>query len=1270
MVATKRVYLILLANQGMALTAGHTGNSGNGSYAVKNVMDPHRRPRVRGSAIAQLAGVIAAPRKGKGIVSAGLIQLEGDCQRVIPTGRDVHSLSQPTGLGVGIQHIFTIDHHSGKRLVLQALISQLALIVPAPTPNGAVLQQSQGEAVARRDLGNMAQRAQPSAILHRNGEGAGSRIVLAQLAVIIITGGVDLSLQLAVFFLLCHKQGMVSTRRHHRNIFQRTGGSHDLAHRVLLVGGIVIGIDLPGMTAGTAEPDLELPLILVDLVFGIGVVIDLDNLSRSAVCPNHVTAVSIVVIPALSALAEEGILRGHIPSDAAAAQKLVTGPFSVAHRLCRPGIAERNGVDNALVVNGKHVSLHVGDALTPGRVIGDIVGHMVNGILIDIFLTLILIANDQGRIHRIEDRRTGIGGSHGRIAVDGSFLGDGPQGGIPCRAIVVGAGLRPVGGHIIHGDRIPGRTGHALQLTDYPGHAVLIHKDREGIAHGHIPDAEEGLSLVGHLDGIAAGESAAVAQLPMAVVAPSPDRAVRAQYSRMIFPCRDLGCGKVIAVIRRHYHYGNNPHDPRALADGEDLGGTTDPAGGVMHAGRVHPVQRQDLLVHHIEIQIARGYRRGGIVLVEVKAQIHIEAGGSSKVEAQPLVHSHDHRLAQTKGGAGGCPVGAGGIGQISPQIQLGEALLTHPDRDPAVKHIKVAQLAQITGTRGIHIAVIDAEGNVIAAYADGPGGLHIFTSIGVGSAGAIHRIAKGVGVDRHLDRLLRILGIRYLANDPIVDAHLAPGIVAPGKQRYRTALIGGLDQRGVPARGHTDRIRRNQKGYRALRHLGRVSAHLAMVVAAPCVAVDYRAGSRHFRTHGNGMTIAGGDAHDCIQIFCTVNTGRAVATAEGIRFIAEGPSAGVTQLPVRVVAPGHQHTVAANGVSGCSAGSDLHHTGQGISVVAGAAALYHFPGIVGVRTLLPHIAQTQLAVSLDLTSIGSHCGIAIIAPAIDLSALGQCKSEVLACGDGYDRIHLIIGGRIVIQLTQHLGAQNGLAVDPDHGGNMVNAAVIDRSRGAVNGVVGRDMSQLPHLVPAPGPDSAKVIQGQGKAVAGFHIGKGNVPFRSRGVRIGQPRQNAHRCHLKPRSAGGVDITGREHLVTQLTVSPFTPSIYLTFGGQCHRVRFSGRDLGNSGYRSNFGKDAGAGRTLSAREIGRVILMPTGRTHLYGRVILLHMTDHHRQHHGVGHFICLILIEDSHRSGAQFAVGSQRHQHTADAADLGDPQDLRIGDHDLKVIEI
>ncbi len=751
---------------------------------------------------------------------------------MIPSDGDVHHLAYAAAPGVLGQGILTVEDLDRYRAVHSLLVAQLPLVVGTPGPKRAVLHHSQGEAIPGGDTLNVLQIVQALPVLNGIGIVVDLGIVQAQLAPVIVAGGVQLGL---LVFVFSQEQDMISAGSDGDNVLQRhlAGGpiifilhrDHDLLHSGLLVAHVLVGIHPPGMAADGTEPDLELPLLLGNVVLLPGVVINLDRCDHFTLAVHTLTAMVVVIATRLTAGTHKGIVGGHVPDQTALLTAPLTGvglPAFIGHVHLK---------DLAIGVNDKPLALRqIGGRLVGSGIIGYIVAIEAAAVTVDIVSALIGVA-----VHVAS------------VAIDMLsslsvllFIGGYPVGGIGLPALAVGQGL----GLVVHlmlgaGDKLDGvrngliphltgqvaavriavpvgtifghvgiriqdhlvaQAGNAVELTDDPGMTVFIQQQGKGIPRGNIHDLCKGFLVVGHLDRIAPAEEGPVAQLTVSVVTPGPHSTVSLQDHGMVQGSGDLGLGESAVLANAHLDDGV---DVGTLAGSQNIGGAVGAAKLELSGGSGGRGLLQNIAVQHVQNQIARinvGRLHMG---VEVEAHIDLEYGRIGQGDSQLLaVLHHDLPVQSHQRAAAG--------GDVTVKLQRRETLPAHPDGNIAVQVGEIAQLAQAVHTSGVHIAVINAEGHMVTAHVEGPGDLHIGAVVLIGGAGAVHGLIHGVHVP-DLDFDDAALGVLHRHRDRLAGAHLTQSVLAPGQQGQGSGQTGiailhrirSLDQGGVSAGGH-----------------------------------------------------------------------------------------------------------------------------------------------------------------------------------------------------------------------------------------------------------------------------------------------------------------------------------------------------------------------------------------------------------------------------------------------------------------------------------
>ena len=1191
------------------------GERGNLVQSLLAALESHGQDaHGAGDTAAQLAGGVAAPDKGPCSIAAVVLGLVGDGTGEIAAGGDGHHTGHGLGSCAGIEDevAAAVDRH-GEEAVGHQTVAQLAGGTGTPGAHSVVGHQGQGEAVAGGHLGNMGELAQALAALDRHGGIVDAVVVLAQLAVVVAAHGVDHA-------ALMEEQGVVGTGGDGYDAGEDgTLGVGDPGHGGQPAAVVAVGVDPPGVAAGGAHPHLELPALGV-IREGFLIVIDLSGGVL------HRTAAGGSAVGGIAARTQEGVSGAGVPGQAAAAQVGAADPVAGLHGHLPGVLIDLKDQTVALADTKAGVRLPLRERR------GVVVGEVRIGVILGVIHAVIVVADDGGPgLVAVQDLlapdlllHSASGGilrvhRHGDQVLPQSVVGLLLVDDLGGKGLSMGGFAVPVGaalGHIVLlVGHLVGELRHALELAHRPDLAALRKQEGEGVARTDGDDMCKGIFIVSHLHRVSPLEEGAVAQLAIGVVAPSPDGAVTLQGHGVAEAGGDLGgCEEVIGAALGQDGDGDECTNGRALAPSQDLCGAVGPGKGEGAVGALG----QDPAIQDHQLQVIGVDGLGTIVLVEVEAQIDVKFGGVGEGDDKLLVFPHLHDPVQRHRYASG----AGG--EVAPQLQGHEGLLAHPDGDvAALPGGEVTQLTQAIVAGGVHVAGADAHDGVLAAHGHGPGLLHVARAADAGGTRAVDGSPGSVCVIGH-HYVLAALGVGLGAlQGGGGGAQLAVGVVAPSQEGEGAgALIHCADQGTVIAGGDLSGLFGKQDGD----VLGRlIATHLAVVIAAKGIYGAVGA-------HGNGVTIAGGDAHDLTDV--SVVDGLSGALAQGHldgHIPVEPPAVALTQLALGVVAPGPEGAILPQGIARRAPRGDLHHGGQVAAVGAGAVALDSLAG-VGAQGMV-RLALGQLAVG-------------VAAPGVNVARLTQSHAELCPGVDVDNGVAHGVGGAVFIGVLLQGVAQEGVRVDGDTG----------RDRGAQGFPIGAH-AQLAQLVAAPGPDVAEVIQRQGELVPGSHHHEGDGPA----LLIGKAGEDAHRLI----DVAGVTVVvgdvvafvvpvallliGGLLAVAQLAVGVLTPGVDLAQGGQGHGVVFPGGDHGDSSH-------------------GRGLVV----TSLPGIGVLLHMAHGDGKHHGIHQILGAIPVDDGYSGGAQLGAGLEGHQHAAGSGACHSlhAQDGVIGGGDGELVQV
>ena len=740
---------------------------------------------------------------------------------------------------------------------------------------------------------------------------------------------------------------------------------------------------------------------------------------------------------------------------------------------------------------------------------------------------------------------------------------------------VIGGGIH-LGGKGMIG-RPSGAHGIVAQLAQGvvaggPDVAVHVQHDQMAVAGGDGDDvAQIVLHAVGiaghHLGGGGVGDEGAVAQLAIGVVAPGPNGAVGAQ-----------GGGEALA---RHHHGGGV---------GLLLGhGDVDDA-GVAGDGVGHPDGHQAVAAAHRFHLGADGVGgdgghgglagdpverllSGGQALHQHGAAVHqqVEAGEIDLQQVGPLhpgvlllVHDHvlgGHGLAgggiqgvliALHGAAGGGVVHGDLAGHQSLGLQVahhgglgGDEARIGPGAVVAGVDAVGAQFVIVVGAGGVDLAVSPDHQGMAHPGVQGGDALHIGLGGGVEAVALAHEL--GGLYELHAGGGHAVGGLGGVAGI-IPGAQLAVGLIAPGVD---VAVVGDgeaavLAQGDLGPRGQLHRLPAGGVDDLEAGGHGDVAgagghAALIFVVGAPDVDAAVAA-------HRGGLVGPGGDVLHPRQ-----DGGAVAAQGEHVLIDAavhhgDGALGGIAGIHRLFVGAGHQHPDR-----GARPVGDLHGSGQGAG--GGGATGEHVQGLAGVSARVVS-GQSVIGVVAGRGGIrhvvdlgvggkgGAQLAPAVAAPGVDRAVL-QGQIVLLACGHLAHAVKVGAGrGLKVDQVVQGIPAagphlavavQNDDVPAPD--GDLLNS----RRQSHLGGLVHQGAVDL-----APGPQAARGVQRQGKAVA----------------RLGVLHQHGVTHGVGPGDEAGIFEVGGAVAGDGLALVVEAPGVELAVAGDRHGVVPPGGDLG------------------------------------------------------------------------------------------------------------
>ena len=695
-------------------------------------------------------------------------------------------------------------------------------------------------------------------------------------------------------------------------------------------------------------------------------------------------------------------------------------------------------------------------------------------------------------------------------------------------------------GTIIGEDQVLGAVGGDM------GHAGIAHLHQVELVAAHIAARavertvgaeDQGKAVAGqnldHGGEIAAQSNAggilleggvAQAQLAHGVKTPAPDTAVLAEGHSVGGAGGDHRLVGEVTVGESDPDLAAGHHFPVLLvSDGENdrpgLGGIG--RGEGIASGTLH--QAADALIVHGDRHVGAlcGGEGGHLIIgVEVEA-LGVEAGHLAGVQHQGLVDGEGevvgHRAAGTVAvglGAAALPVHLGPGGPDG--VVGGGAGLDGPGGSGRVA--AVAQFAVLVGAHYKHGAVGLVEHGVAAS---GVGSHHVLDIVGQVAHGQ-----HGV-IDPH--RLQALVGLQLLLAGVVILAQLATLVEAPGPNLAGAVGGGAQDQGGVGSAGG-ERIDVLQGGACA-GHIGRTLD----CGGSGSGAVVAQAGEQSLVLRGLVKRVGSAGGHREHLLEVTVVAERAGLTGGGEVGIAGGMlgvlAAGTA---VAVAAPGGHGAVLPDGQGVIVPGHDVDDVPQSPAggVERDAAALAHSGG-GGAR--LDQDGQRDAAGGIGQVAALT---LGVVAPHVDVALVGQGQGEVTPGGQSRDALqghgrraggagvvlpgggrtghgggeeHLGgvgvggVAGLAAAQLTAGIGApgpDGAVALQGQaesrpggDGGDVGKRGTLaghdlDRS-GAAGGLA---VTQLTVVVPAPGPDGAVALEGQGEVVTAGNLGRSHLP--------------------------------------------------------------------------------------------------------------------------------------------------------------------------------